>query len=274
MEEVEPKVRPHASVSQVLKYARCPEEYRLSYIEKKNSFKPAAWLAQGTAFHSAVQEWEDSGRFVGFDIGRTYELVYDTEIESFKLRQPDLKLWLHAPRVTTEDDIATRRIRGVEQLRNYVKFAEENPFGIKAIDDYTLALEVPFEVEIGGVLVKGAIDQILLDFDGVEVRDLKTGNRESANLQLGVYTHVVEKIFGWPVKKASYYYAKDNKVVTLSRKDLDRYDDVYLSELFQALRRGIENDVYIPNPGSHCTLCPVRDYCREMGSNPERMYHG
>ena len=269
---MEEAVRPHASVSQVLKYARCPEEYRLSYIEKKNPHKPAAWLAQGTAFHVAVQGWEDSGRDVAFDIGRTYELTYDTEIESFKLQQPDLKVWLHAPRVTTEDDIIARRQRGAEQLRNYVRFSEENPFGIKAIDDYTLALEVPFEVEIGGVLVKGAIDQILLDFDGVEVRDLKTGNRESANLQLGVYTHVVEKIFGWHVTKASYYYAKDNKVVTLSRKDLDRYDEVYLSELFQSLRRGIENDVYIPNPGGHCTLCPVRDNCREMGNSPERMH--
>jgi len=36
------ELRPHASVSQVLKYARCPEEYRLSYIDKKNPYKPTA----------------------------------------------------------------------------------------------------------------------------------------------------------------------------------------------------------------------------------------
>jgi len=266
--------RKHRSVSQLLKYSNCSEEYRLMYVDKKNPFRPAAWLAQGTAFHAAVQGWEDSGRFVGFDIGREYVLAYDAEIESFKQRQPDLKVWLKSPRVTTEDDIDNRRERGIEQLRNYVSFAEENSFGIKPIDDYTLALEVPFEVEIGGVLIKGAIDQILLDFDGVEVRDLKTGNRASANIQLGVYTFVVEKIFGWTVTKASYYYAKDNKVVTLSREDLNRYDETYLSELFQGLERGIENKIFLPNPGSQCTLCPVRDYCREMGSNPERMYHG
>lgn len=264
----------HRSVSQLLKYSQCSESYRLSYVDKQHGWRPAAWLAQGTAFHVAVQDWEESGRDVGFDICRTYEVAYDTEIESFKLHEPDLKLWLHAPKTTTENDIAARRIRGVEQLKNYVQFAEDNPFGIKAIDDWTLGIEIPFEVEIGGVLVKGAIDQILLDFDGVEVRDLKTGNRESANIQLGLYAFVVEKIFGWPVTKASYYYAKDNKVVTLSRKDLDRYDEEYLSSLFQSLETGIENKVFIPNPGSACTLCPVRDNCREMGSNPERMYHG
>lgn len=268
------ETRRHRSVSQLLKYGNCSEEYRLSYIVKKNPYKPAAWLAQGTAFHVAVEGWEDSGRDVGFDIGRTYQLAYDAEIESFKQRQPDLKVWLHAPRITTEDDIKARRLRGIEQLKNYVQFAEDNPFGIKAIDDYTLGLEMPFEVEIGGILIKGAIDQILMDFDGVEVRDLKTGNRESAKIQLGVYAFVVEKIFGWHVTKASYYYAKDNKVVTLSRQDLDRYDEVYLSELFQSLEKGIESNIFIPNPGSHCTLCPVKDYCREMGSTPERMNHG
>lgn len=264
----------HRSVSQLLKYSQCSEQYRLTYVDKRNTFRPAAWLAQGTAFHSTVQGWEESGRDVGFDIGRTYEVLYDLEIESFKTRQPDLKMWLKAPKTSTEDDIAVRRIRGVEQLRNYVSFAEDNPFGIKPIDDWTLGIELPFEVEIGNVLIKGAIDQILLDFNGVEVRDLKTGNRESAFIQLGVYTLVVEKIFGWPVTKASFYYAKDNKVVTLSRKDLDRYSEEYLSELFSSLETGIQNNVFIPNPGGHCTLCPVKDYCREMGSSPERLHYG
>lgn len=263
----------HRSVSQLLKYSRCGEEYRLTYIDKKNPFRPAAWLAQGTAFHSAVQGWEESGRSPQFDIGQAYLLVFDSEIESFKLRQPDLKQWLKSPRSTTEDDISVRRLRGVEQLRNYVSFAEANDFALKDIDDYTLGIEIPFEVEIGGVLIKGAIDQILMLPDGVEVRDLKTGNRESANIQLGVYTLAVEKIFGWPVVRASYYYAKDNKIVVLSRKDLDRYSEEYLGELFGALNRGIENKVFIPNPGPACMLCPVLDYCREMGSNPERLYH-
>lgn len=262
----------HRSVSQLLKYSNCSEQYRLQYVDRvDNIFRPAAWLAQGTAFHEAVQGWEESGRTVGFDIGRVYQVVYDREIESFKLRQPDLKMWLKSPRTSTQDDIDTRRLKGVEQLRNYVDFAENHNFIIKEIDDYTLAVEVPFETEIGGVVIKGAIDQILLEPDGVEVRDLKTGNRESANIQLAIYVLVVEKIFGWPVKKASYYYAKDNKVVVLSRSELDRYTEEYLGELFNALDRGIENKVFLPNPGGHCMMCPVKDNCREMGSNPKKV---
>lgn len=255
----------HRSVSQLLKYSRCGEEYRLSYVDKVHVNRPAAWLAQGTAFHIAVQGWEESGRSPQFDIGGTYVVVYDQEIAAMKSRQPDLKQWLHSLKTTTDNDIETRRNIGLEQLQKYVDFAENDSFVLKDIDDFTLGIEVPFELEIGGVVVKGAIDQLILHPDGVEVRDLKTGNRESANIQLGVYALAVEKIFKWPVIRASYYYAKDSKVVTLSRQDLTRYSEEYLGDLFRSLDTGIRSRVFIPNPGSHCVLCPVKDNCRELG---------
>lgn len=259
----------HRSISQLSKYTRCSEEYRLSYVDKPNSsWSPAAWLAQGSAFHEAVQGWEESGRSPAFDIGRAYVVSYDRQIEEFKAREPDLKKWLKAPKTNTQDDIDNRRNRGLEQLQNYVDFAEENPFVIADVDDWTLGIEVPFEVELGGIVLKGAIDQILLHPGGYEVRDLKTGNRESAMLQLALYKVVVEKIFGWPVIRASYFYAKDKKLVTLEADQLARYSEEYLVELFQALDEGIRSKVFIPNPGGHCTLCPVRKHCREMGEAP------
>lgn len=259
----------HRSVSQLNKYANCSEEYRLSYVDRVNNHKPAAWLAQGTAFHIAIEEWEASGRSPLVDVVSRFMVVYDTEIAAMKSNQPDLTQWLHGPRTKTEDDIANRRERGTEQVRNYVSFCKANPFYVRSIDDYTIALEVPFEIEIGGILVKGAIDQILQLPDGVEVRDLKTGNREAGKIQLGVYAFAVEKIFGWSVRKASFFYAKDARVVTMSREELDRYDEKYLSELFTTLEAGIQGGIFLPNPSSSCSLCPVRDYCRELGSQPK-----
>lgn len=259
----------HRSVSQLIKYANCSEEYRLSYVDKVNHRKPAAWLAQGTAFHVAIDGWEASGRSPLFDIGTTFRVVYNQEIAAMRSNEPDTNKWLHGPRTNVEEDIKVREERGVQQLQTYVDYAENNPFVIQDIDDFTLGIEVPFELEIGGVLVRGAIDQILKLPDGVEVRDLKTGNREAGKIQLAVYVHAVEKIFGWPVKQASFFYAKDGRVVTVSRKELDRYDEKYLADLFQTLEVGIENKVFIPNPSSSCMLCPVRDGCREMGDNPK-----
>ncbi len=179
--------------------------------------------------------------------------------------EPDEKLWLHSFRTSTTEDIAARRIKGVEQVKNYVLYANNNDFEIADIDEYTLAIEMPFEVEIGNTLIKGAIDQVLVHPDGYEVRDLKTGNRQASALQLGIYKVALEKIFGWPVILGSYYYAKDNKVLTIPKQEMDRYTEEYLGELFSALNRAIEHRVYIPNPGSSCALCPVKKFSREMG---------
>ncbi len=259
----------HRSVSQLNKYRSCPEMYRLSYIDKVSNFAPAAWLAQGTAFHEAVEAWENSGRSPGLDISQTYVLSYDKQIEHMKNREPDLGKWLRAPKTKTEDDINNRRNRGIEQLQNYVDYAESSEFVIADIDEWTLATEIPFEIQIGKTLIKGAIDQILSLPDGYEVRDLKTGNREQGIIQLAIYVLAVEKIFGWPVSKASYFYAKDGKVVTVSRQELDRYTESYLAELFDTLEEGIQSRVFMPNPGSHCLMCPVKKFCREMGTTPE-----
>ena len=254
----------HRSVSQLNKYVQCSEQYRLSYIDKPElPPTPAAWLAQGTAVHETVRVWEESGRSRLVNIADTFHGFYDAEIEKMKIQQPDLKLWLKAFTKKTEQDIAERRDRGLQQVHGYILFAQQNTFAIADIDDYTLGVEIPFEVTIGNTVVKGAIDQMWDYPTGLGVVDLKTGNRESAKIQLGIYKVAVEKFMDRPVIMAGFYYAKDSKLVSLTGRDLARYTEAYVADLLSALDRGIQNKVYIPNPGSQCTMCPVKKYCRE-----------
>lgn len=253
----------HRSASQVNTYVGCGESYRLKYVEKVPQ-PPAAWLAQGTAYHETIAYWEESGRSPLVNVSATYEKFYNAEIQKMKEKEPDLRNWLKAPKKKTEDDITERLDRGKRQCLDYVIFAESNDFIIKDIDEYTLGVEVPFEITLNDILIKGAIDQILDRRTGVGVRDLKSGNRESANLQLGIYKIAVEKIFGWEVTEAGFFYAKDSKIVNLTDRDLARYTEAYVSDLLSALDRGIKNQVFIPNPGSQCLLCPVKKHCREF----------
>lgn len=181
-----------------------------------------------------------------------------------KEKQPNLALWLKAFKKKTEQDVEERREKGLTQVLGYIEFAEQNPYVIEWVDDFTMGVEVPFIVKLAGIPIRGAIDRILTRNNGVEVRDDKTGNRESSNFQLGVYKVAVEKIFGWKVVAASFYYAKDSKVVTLTGSDLDRYTEDYVTDLFLALNRGIQDKVFIPNPGQQCTMCPVKKFCREF----------
>lgn len=257
----------HRSASQVNTFATCGELYRLKYVDKPDQPPyPAAWLAQGTAYHEAVRFWEESGRSSLVILEETFNRYYDKEIESMKAQQPDLKLWLRAFSKKPEQDIAERKERGFRQFADYVEHAKREPFVIKDIDDYTLGIEVPFQVELGKITVRGQIDQIRQERIGIHVVDLKTGNRESAKFQLGVYKVAVEKIFGWPVVKASFFYAKDSKLVTLSEKDLERYSEEYVTSVFEALDRAVESKAFIPNPGSQCTFCELKKFCREMGN--------
>lgn len=263
------EVRKHKSVSQFNTFLGCGEAYRLKYVDKPDIPPlPAAWLAQGTAYHETMYDWEESGRSPLMDLAEVFHRHYDTQIEKMKLEQPELRLWLKAPSKKTEQDILERRERGLQQVQAYVDYAEENDFAFAELDEWTLGLEVPFEVTLGSVLIKGGIDQIRKVADdprkGVHVVDLKTGNRESATIQLGTYKVAVEKIFGWPVVKASFFYAKDSKLVGLDKDDLARYTESYVTELYEALDRGIQNRVFIPNPGGQCFLCPVKKFCREF----------
>lgn len=234
-------------------------------MDKVGSWRPAAWLAQGSAFHEAIQDWEESGRSPLVDISAQYVLHYEQHIKKMREEEPNEKLWLHSLRTSTAEDILSRKAKGIEQVQNYVLYANSSDFVIADIDEYTLAIEMPFEVEIGNTLIKGAIDQVLMHPNGYEVRDLKTGNRQASALQLGVYKVALEKIFGWTVVSGSYYYAKDNKVLTIPEQEMSKYTEEYLTELFDALNRGIENKVFLPNPTSACMLCSVKKFCREMG---------
>jgi|SRR5689334_2733894 len=257
-------IQTHRSASQINKYAQCSEQYRLSYVDKPDEpFRPAAWLAQGTAFHEAVRVWEESGRSPHMNIIDHYNKFYDHEIERFTQEQPNPSEWMRSFKKSTADDIKDRRRIGAEMAVSYTTYAKNNPFVIKELNDYTYGIEVDFEVEIGGILIKGAVDQIWDENTGIGIWDLKTGNREPQKFQLGIYKVAMEKIFNIPVVKAGFYYAKDSKAVALTSSDLARYDESYVGDVLSALDRGIQNEVFIPNVGNHCTMCPVKKSCRE-----------
>jgi len=244
----------HRSVSQLKTFTRCPEQYRLERVVKVPE-APAAWTAAGHAFHSAYENWEEEGRRQ--QLADLFEDEYNLEIASLMLRHPDLNKWGRAPNVkSTEQDIKLRRTHGIKCAEVYQKHclvADWRPYRV----------EWPFEIKFGSVLVHGIVDVILEWPDGsYTIRDIKTGNREVDNRQLGVYAAAVRKFLNLPVQWGEYWYTKDggNRAV-----DLSRYTTEYLTDQFEALDRAIESQNFVASPGKQCDLCSVKPYCREMG---------
>lgn len=253
----------HRSVSQLTTYAGCSEAYRLKYIEKLSGY-PAAWLAQGTAFHEVIDEYENGSGLTASQLVAKYQWIYDRIIREFDEAEPDRSKWLKAPKSTSENDISNRRELGSSLIANYLTFSKERR-PLFWVDDYTPGIELPIYTLIGDVRVKGQIDRIEREEDGtLHIIDLKTGNRESAKLQLGIYKVCLEKEFGIKVSKASFFYAKDGKLASLTDYDLARYNEQYIIDLLATLERGIQNEVFIPNVTQSCMLCPVKRKCREF----------
>lgn len=254
------------SVSQLTSWVRCSEGYRLEKIARAPK-RPAAWLAQGIAFHSTAEVWEASLRTITEDDLVMYYLTeYDRIIAESSEREPDLKRWMTGGRTKTTDDIERRRERGSDMVVAYLRYAEQAPERVWPYMGEEVATEVEFELDLAGLMIKGYIDQILIWPDGrLTVRDLKTGSkRPDSAFQLGVYALAVEQDYGTLPRWGDFYMLKDGKPD--SRVDLSLYTRERVTRWFHSMDAAVKAGVFIPNPGDACRTCAVSDYCPVMGS--------
>lgn len=253
----------HRSISQLKTFRRCGESYRLRRTAKHLIEEPpAAWTAVGTAFHTAYESYEISGR--AFKLGELFAEEFDHLINEYQEREPDLKKWTRTPNVkTTERDIELRRDAGIKQAEVYQEHCEIADWKIWVTPDGEEAIELPIEVAFGSLIIKGAIDVVLKWPDGtLTIRDIKTGRRETDSTQLGVYAYAVNQLWGRDIKHGEFWYTKDgaNREV-----NLERYTEDYLHDQFTKLDAAIKSEIYLANPGEQCKMCDVRPWCREMG---------
>ncbi len=195
------------SVSQLHSYLDCPEAYYLERMVKpKLPQRPASWLALGTAFHQAAAQWELDDR--KSDAEALFFDFFDRDMQMLQEEQPDLRMWMKPPRSTIENDIKNRRKAGQKMMANYIEDALAGEWEVCTLPmlDDTAAVETDFELQLGDVTVVGSIDLILWwpEQETYTVRDLKTGNREKREYQLGVYTLAARELFDLDINYGEY----------------------------------------------------------------------
>lgn len=253
------------SVSQVDQYLdKCAYQYKLQRIDKVTP-RPAAWSFQGTAFHSAAEALEKSGRAKGEEeLVQLFSDQYAAMVNGAMQKEPDLNRWMTAGGKPTGQDIEDRYRLGQSQVRDYVRWSNENKPVITNVRDrkggVELGLELYFKVELGGVVVRGYIDQLVTEDDGtVRVRDLKTGSTKS-HFQLETYAVAVEKQFGKVVNRGDWYFGKDGR---LSRPvDLSEVTEDQVAARYVEMDQGVKAGRFEPKPGFHCQFCDVSHACR------------
>lgn len=266
----------HRSVSQVSSFAQCAEAFRLSRVALAPS-RPAAWFPHGTAYHSAIEEYENSGRSLSLEaLEALFKDEYSTEIAKLKERWPEESDWLTGGNKKGWTDVKDRERIGLWQVNDYVEFAEANkdvwrilPMG----DGY--ATEVKFEIWFGKVKVIGFIDQIRQYRNGdLEVADLKTGSRKpGSTMQLGVYRQVVGKETGTLPDTGVFVTAgrpATKAVEAKPTKDmphhLGEWTPELLTSMFEDMDRAEKRGIFLPNPQEGCErTCTVAEHCRVKG---------
>lgn len=274
-----PRIR--RSVSQLTSYASCSEAYRLQKVAKAPQ-RPAAWFAMGRAAHKAIEDYENSGRAqTAPELVEVFNEAYDAEIAADLIKWPDWDAWMTGGRKGGEQDVADRRVIGAYQVEQYIEYALENAAVWRVI-----ASEVELEMEIGGVIVTGYIDQVRQHADGtIEVADPKGGSTiPGSAVQLAVYGRAVEKYMGVRPTKACFIKLArpatargKAKPTTELHHDLSLWPDELLDQMFRDFDKAERLGLYLPNATDDChRTCSVADFCsvpgKGFGPNAAKFY--
>ncbi len=267
--------RQRRSVSQLTEYITCGEKFRLNRIVRPRVPKrPAAWLTMGIAIHEALEKREVKGH--DNDLMEDYEAAYDRVMAEQLVEQPNLDLWINPLRGKNVMQCLTAyRERGQAQIIRFQEWLNDpdrtsGAFSImRDEDDDEPWVEVPFDIDLGGIRIIGFIDRVE---EGGHPVDIKSGDKKNnKDLQLGVYKVAMEKQFGISPTVGQFFMTKvDGRSVFGYTEfvDLTRYTEEYVTDLFLAAERGIQNEVFLPHPQDFCGICDVADFCREKGSRP------
>lgn len=263
----------YRSVSQMNQYKRCPYQYQLARIDKVWQ-RPAAWLSQGTAVHT-VAEVREKRELKGSPLSReeaekVFEDAYAEAVAQYTATTPNFDYWFRSGPYRGEADIERRYGIGKEQVEKYYDWREAHPEEkIWVAPDGTPGVELEFQMDLSGVLVRGFIDQILqlgdpqvTEVNGkVVVRDIKTGNKlPDDDFQLGTYAVAMQKLFGVYATEGDYWLGKSGKPTF--PYDLTEWTEERLTEEFHWLEEQIQAGNFEPDPEpSKCMFCDVNSSC-------------
>lgn len=258
-EIAEPAPR-YMSVSRLNTYLECSMKYKLHYVDHAPELQ-APWFWQGTAVHAVMETF-----WCGVDdeetLYATYSEAWMTEENEAREIEPDPDKWITGT-VTRKGakDAAQRFHKGFQQYHDWIDWTRESGLNILEDEDGVPAVEVPFELPLGNVVVRGRIDEVLVDWDGTMiVQDPKTGTKQPETaVQLEVYRLAAMMVYSRECYTGQFWMAKDKgpKVHQLGIK----YSPELLTEMFENARRGIEAEVFIPRESGACWTCTQRPNC-------------
>ena len=202
--------------------------------------------------------------------------------EAMKWTEAPVELWRTGGRKTKAlpygEDLGWWHEQGPIQLERYetwLRSCVNQGWQVATLPDGSPGVEHGFEVEFGGVAVRGYIDLILERLPGgldggvlpseLLVVDVKSGQPPKSDIQLGLYGKAIEKKFGVPVDFGAYYITRNGEATP--PVSLERFTEDFFVDLFAKTDRIIREGLFLPNISNLCASCSVNDYCAAYGGS-------
>jgi len=275
--KTEPQFLPqHFSYSQLAAFEKCPLQYKFAFILKVPT-RGKSVFSFGKTMHNTLYEFLKMANEETSN-GQASLFSKKSQIPKSKSQNPKLKInfktleklyeknWIDEwyENQKQKDDYFKK---GKDILKEFYKTNFENPPAggppkILKIGD-ALALEMPFNLKIGGHTLYGVIDRIDQLPDGVAIIDYKTGKSKNkldfeSKEQLLIYQIAAEEVLHLKPKQLAYYYLDDGKLASFlgTESDLQKQKEKIIE-----LAGKIKNSEFEATPGWQCQYCDFKDIC-------------
>ena len=262
----------HWSHSQVESILNCGKSYELGRLRGAPK-TPTVWSPAGVALHDVADLIHRGEVSTKKAITDAWHQGFDEMVEKqFNESGVAPHFWRKAGRVSKEspdrEDVDWWRTEGARQLWGYKQWLKKSGYKVARLDDGTVLSEHETTTLFGSVEVRGFLDVVFVTPDDeLIVCDLKSGSRVPDKFtQLGLYrvalqqNHPDEKR---PIVGGCFFMTRKSQPTEVV--DLRVYSQQYFTHIFSMADSIREAEAFLPNPGSFCRICDVREACFTMG---------
>ena len=247
------------SPSRASDFKVCPQLFKFKAIDKIE-VPPTVYQARGTTAHLALQWLFDRA-----PNDRTPEALY----ELFRKAWVELRDEEYADLFVDTEEERQWGIESLEVIANY--FLVEDPTALEPLDR-----ELDMTEELGDITIRGILDRMEEEPDGLVITDYKTGKAPPeryaipAFFALKIYALLIRKRLGrTPVRlKLMYLNGPTVYEIPVTDPQLDATQRK-LEALWAAINRAIVDNNFPARPGKLCSWCQFQDICPAFADTGE-----
>lgn len=273
------EVPPHLSWSQAssLIGSYCPAQYFYGRVLGKPELPSWASIG-GSAVHAASEDWDhlylrgevvtDQSALRGmFEMSLDIEIRKTAETSNFPQSE-----WKASGRASKEwpdkENEKWWRANGPAMLARWASWRLSTNWEIATVVNSEgvemPGIEIPFTIDLGGVLIRGFVDRVF-ELNGQYLGlDLKSGSMEPKTAgQLGTYRAGVLEEYGIDCKLGTFWMARSGTSTSLY--DLTLWTPPRLDFTYREAREVQMRGAFMHRASNMCGGCAFKEYCPEVG---------